>query len=125
MIYFAVRQETTKRVERKTRNVPFHLHLMEKHTTESARVNRYYRQSNRYYMMTFHDKEFVHYEKLEVNHFPFYFLLSYQDPNGELWCSTETDKRGRHKPGGGHWGYCHDGCDKKPIARVRKLALLD
>ena len=67
-------------------------------------------------MMTF---QFVHYEKLEVNHFPFYFLLSYQDPNGELWCSTETDKRGRHKPGGGHWGYCHDGCDKKPIARVK------
>ena len=52
---------------------------------------------------------------------PFISYCHSKDPNGELWCSTETDKRGRHKPGGGHWGYCHDGCDKKPSAGVRKV----
>lgn len=36
------------------------------------------------------------------------------DPNGDYWCSTKTDKRGRHKPGGGHWGYCNEGCGTKP-----------
>ena len=42
----------------------------------------------------------------------------YQDPNGELWCSTKTDtKTLEHIGGNGHWGFCtNDYCPKATTA---------
>ena len=34
------------------------------------------------------------------------------DP-GKFWCSTKTDKRGRHVGKEKEWGYCHPSCGKK------------
>jgi hypothetical protein len=37
------------------------------------------------------------------------------DPDGLFWCSTKTvGKLRRHRKKGGFWGYCQEGCDKKP-----------
>ena len=45
--------------------------------------------------------------------FPFKFqgklrtgCITDTDPDGRLWCSTQTDDNFQHIPGQGFWGYC-------------------